>query len=73
MERRLKEKDVVALSYFPFSLSWLRRSRLTGNGPKFYKINNFSVRYLESDIQDWLRRQAVCQYTNSARSGGDFH
>jgi predicted DNA-binding transcriptional regulator AlpA len=36
------------------SLSWLAKSRLRGDGPRYRKIGR-SVRYAESDIRDYLK------------------
>ena len=36
------------------SLSWLAKSRLRGDGPRFVKVGR-SVRYRESDVRDYIR------------------
>jgi predicted DNA-binding transcriptional regulator AlpA len=38
------------------SLSWLAKSRLSGDGPRFVKIGR-SVRYLESHLRDYVRQR----------------
>lgn len=41
---------------FGLSVSWLAKSRLSGNGPSFLKIGR-SVRYSESHLRDYLRQR----------------
>jgi predicted DNA-binding transcriptional regulator AlpA len=42
--------------YMNMSHSWLRRSRVDGNGPPFIKLGR-SVRYRKSDVDAWLDQQ----------------
>jgi predicted DNA-binding transcriptional regulator AlpA len=36
------------------SLSWLAKSRLSGDGPRFVKVGR-AVRYLESALRDYIK------------------
>jgi predicted DNA-binding transcriptional regulator AlpA len=38
------------------SLSWLAKSRLSGEGPRFVKIGQ-AVRYLESSLREFIKGQ----------------
>lgn len=51
METLFGEKK--ASEYLGMSVFWLQRERWKGTGPLHYKINR-SVRYKESDLQDYL-------------------
>ncbi len=50
-------KDAEAAHYIRMSESWLRQSRMRGNpeAPPYIKIGK-SVRYLKTDLDDWLVR-----------------
>ena len=50
-------KDPEAALYIRMSESWLRQSRMRGNpeAPPYIKIGK-SVRYLKTDLDDWLVR-----------------
>ncbi len=50
-------KDPEAARYIGMSESWLRQSRMRGNpdAPPYIKIGK-AVRYLKSDLDDWLDR-----------------
>ena len=50
-------KDAEAANYIDMSESWLRQSRMRGNpeAPPYIKIGK-AVRYLKSDLDDWLDR-----------------
>ncbi len=50
-------KDPEAARYIGMSESWLRQSRMRGNpgAPPYIKIGK-SVRYLKTDLDDWLDR-----------------
>ena len=50
-------KDAEAAHYIGMSESWLRQSRMRGNpdAPPYIKIGK-AVRYLKSDLDDWLNR-----------------
>ena len=50
-------KDAEAAHYIGMSESWLRQSRMRGNpeAPPYIKIGK-SVRYLKTDLDDWLDR-----------------
>jgi excisionase family DNA binding protein len=39
------------------STSFLMKARLRGDGPRYRKVGR-AVRYLESDVMDWLRARA---------------
>jgi len=41
------------------SRSWLAKSRLRGDGPRFVKLGR-SVRYREDDVHDYVRRRTRC-------------
>jgi predicted DNA-binding transcriptional regulator AlpA len=47
----LPERDTA--QYIEWSVSTLRKSRLTGDGPPFLKLGK-SVRYRKSDVDQWL-------------------
>lgn len=51
----MKEIDntKATASYIGMSESWLRQSRLRGDGPPFFKIGR-SVRYQKPQIDAWL-------------------
>lgn len=49
--RLLKEHDVA--QRLSLSVSTIRRMRLTGEGPEWFKING-SVRYCEDELDDYL-------------------
>ena len=51
-EALLTVADVARL--LRVSLSWLAKSRLTGEGPRFVKIGR-SVRYPESFLREYIR------------------
>ena len=55
-----------AAAYIGKSASWLNKTRLTGSGPVYLKIDG-SVRYLLADLDAWLatkRRTAVYDFAN---------
>ena len=52
LDRLLMPKGAADL--LRVSLSWLAKSRLTGDGPRFVKIGR-SVRYPESFIREYIR------------------
>jgi predicted DNA-binding transcriptional regulator AlpA len=45
-----------AANVLGMSVSWLAKSRLTGDGPEFVKVGR-SVRYRRSSIQEYIRRR----------------
>ena len=49
--------DPEAAHYIRMSESWLRQSRMRGNpeAPPYVKIGK-SVRYLKTDLDDWLKK-----------------
>ena len=51
-------KDPEAAHYIRMSESWLRQSRMRGNpeAPPYIKIGK-SVRYLKTDLDDWLEKR----------------
>ncbi len=51
-------KDPEAARYIGMSESWLRQSRMRGNpeAPPYIKIGK-AVRYLKSDLDDWLQKR----------------
>jgi predicted DNA-binding transcriptional regulator AlpA len=55
-----------AAAYLSKSPSWLSKTRMTGSGPVYLKIGG-AVRYLPSDLDDWLngkRRTAIYDFAN---------
>ncbi len=51
-------KDPEAAHYIGMSESWLRQSRMRGNpdAPPYLKISK-AVRYLRTDLDDWLEKR----------------
>ena len=51
-------KDPEAARYIGMSESWLRQQRMRGNpdAPPYLKISK-AVRYLRTDLDDWLRKR----------------
>ena len=49
--RLLNEREVAKMA--AVSTSWLQKMRLTGSGPKYFKLGK-TVRYAESDVLAWL-------------------
>ncbi len=59
----LTESDLSAI--LKVSVKTIRNWRLLGRGPKFHKLNNYSVRYRFTDIEAW----ATAQPTGGERAG----
>lgn len=54
------------------SVSWLNKSRMSGNGPVYMKLGG-SVRYALPDLEAWLagnRRTAVYDHANDNERAG---
>lgn len=63
--RFVTEREISKLT--SFSLSTLRNWRNTGEGPPYYKIQGFAVRYNVEDVLRWVNAQRVgCDPTDSA-------
>jgi predicted DNA-binding transcriptional regulator AlpA len=56
MTRLLTQADAAKL--LCLSERTLERMRLQGNGPSYVKANR-SVRYRESDLEEWIQRRVV--------------
>jgi predicted heme/steroid binding protein len=55
-----------AAAHITKSVSWLNKSRMTGNGPVYMKIGG-AVRYDVADLDRWLagnRRTAIYDHAN---------
>ena len=61
-----KLTDCEAAEVCGVKVGTLRKWRLLGNGPRYLKVGRRSVRYLVSDLQEFL---ANCTYV--ARGRGD--
>lgn len=57
MDKYLTEKQAAELS--GFSIRWFQHERWTNSGPPYRKINNRSVRYLESELREWIESHKV--------------
>jgi predicted DNA-binding transcriptional regulator AlpA len=44
----------TAAAFLNMSVSWLAKSRVRGDGPRFVKVGR-AVRYLESALRDYIR------------------
>ena len=51
-----------AASFLKVSQSFLAKKRMHGDGPRYRKLSR-AVRYLKSDLLDWLK---VCAKTSTA-------
>lgn len=59
----LNTKEVEAITGIPAAT--LRYYRATDQGPKSFKLGSRAVRYLKSDVDDWIEEQ----YAHTARGG----
>lgn len=46
-----------AAQFLHMSVSFLMKTRLRGDGPRYRKVGR-SVRYVESDLHDWVKSRA---------------
>lgn len=51
--------DVRLEELFQIDRKTWQKWRVTGSGPRFVKISNRAVRYLLSDVMDWLNARKV--------------
>jgi len=49
--------EFVVAKMLDVSVQSLRRMRCLGRGPRFRKLNNYSIRYKVSDVLAWLENQ----------------
>jgi hypothetical protein len=54
MERLLKPSE--AAEFLRLSLSWLAKSRMSGDGPPFFRIGR-EIRYSQTALLQWMRSQ----------------
>jgi len=59
----LREREVAEI--LNISIYTVQRFRISGKGPKFCKISG-SVRYLLSDVQDYIQNQTVTSTSDIA-------
>ena len=47
------DSSIETSKYLGISYSWLRQSRVRGDGPPFIKIGR-AIRYRKEDVDNWL-------------------
>jgi predicted DNA-binding transcriptional regulator AlpA len=57
MQPLLTQRDAAAL--LKISTRSLERWRVSGLGPRFCKVGNSAVRYLEADLEAWIASRVV--------------
>ena len=66
MQKTLSEFELLtpkeAAQFLRVSVSFLAKARMRGDGPKYRKLSR-AVRYLRSDLSDWLR---ACARTSTS-------
>jgi predicted DNA-binding transcriptional regulator AlpA len=59
MSNRTLLTNIEAAKYLSVSVSWLNKSRLTGKGPRYYKLSHGRVAYDLRDLDEWLDARRV--------------
>ncbi|WP_096704081.1 helix-turn-helix domain-containing protein [Magnetospirillum sp. 15-1] len=59
MKKYLTTKEVATLARM--STRTIERLRALGRGPKFYRVGEKGVRYIENDVQAWIEKNPVEQ------------
>jgi predicted DNA-binding transcriptional regulator AlpA len=74
MNRRRVLRTPAAADYVGLAVSTVEKMRLTGSGPRFVRLGERAVGYLEEDLDQWLEmRQCLSTsgpVAHSQRGGG---
>ena len=68
MEGKKFLNDDQVADYLCVSKSWVRQSRVKGNGPQFYRIGG-AVRYLLADIDAWAASHVATKTLGIGQGG----
>lgn len=51
--------ETMAAEFLDVSVQWLRKMRSDGRGPAYHKVEHQIVRYLRSDLLEWVGKFRV--------------